>query len=72
MTLSLGADVSYELPEHHGAQTTLLFRQLPSAPDPSETNQQSSSCYVFSSLSYHTVMCMNVNGGMSESKPCTA
>lgn len=71
MNLSVGTDVPYKLPEQDGVQTTLLFHQLLSGPDPSETNQQSPSCHVFSSLHFHTVLCMNVNGGMSESKPCT-
>lgn len=62
MNLSLGADVSYELPEQYGVQATLLFHQLPSGPDPSETNQQSLSCHVFSSLHFHTE---NVNQGVS-------
>lgn len=47
MNLPLGADVPYELLEQHG----VLFYQLPSAPDTSETNQQSlMSCFLHSAL----------------------
>lgn len=69
LNLSLGADVSCEL---HGMQTTLLFHQLPSGPDPSETDQQSLSCQVLSFLRFQSALCMNIKWGMSKSKPCTA
>lgn len=61
MNLSLGTDISPKLLEQYGVQTGLLPHQLPSGPDPSETDQWSLNCHVFSSLRFHTVLCGNMN-----------
>lgn len=66
VTLSLGADFSYKLPEQLGVQATLLFYQLPPGPDPSAV--PGLSWFLLSAP--HTVLYMDINRGLSESEPC--
>lgn len=66
VTLSLGADFSYKLPEQLGVQATLLFYQLPPGPDPSAVPGLS----WFPLSAPPTALYMDINRGLSESEPC--
>lgn len=68
VTLSLGADFSYKLPEQFGVQARLLFYQLPPGCDPPAVPGWS--WLLLCALP--TEPCMDINQGLSESEPCSA